>query len=385
MQLSIIVFAGYFLPFRGGYANSIFQLLSRLARKGYKVTVVTNNTEGAAEKEIIDGVEVIRLSCWNILGGTFPIPKITLHSMRMLRELGKSNYSIVNTQTRFFITSLIGLLFSIWYRIPHTHTERGSYHSIVTNKIIYYIGVFVDHTLGWLMVKHAIINIGVSSGACNFLKHIGARNPLMIPNGVNRAYLDQGKRFLNNKKTSSREVTLLFYGRLIYAKGVQDIIKVVKKLSEEDIQIKLNVVGDGNYLNALKLLVENLNISDKVKFMGELDSPAIIEIMNETDIFVNPSYSEGLPTTVLEAGAAGLAVIATDVGGTKDIITSSDYRSLYKPTDKEQLYRLIKRLIKNQALRQQQGKALHNFISKTFSWDDVSSRYVKLLSSIKTK
>lgn len=102
MKQRILIFAGYFLPYSGGYANSIFQLARRLVARGQAVTVVTSNTEGAAAEEVLDGVRVLRMPCWHLLSGTFPVPKFSRANFRLLRRLATEGFTVVNTQTRFF-------------------------------------------------------------------------------------------------------------------------------------------------------------------------------------------------------------------------------------------------------------------------------------------
>lgn len=384
MLISVIVFAGFFLPFRGGYANSIFQLSKRLVSRGHKVTIITTNTEGVTDEEIINGVKVVRLSCWKLLGGTFPVPKITIKNFQKIHKVRIDHSTIVSTQTRFFITSFIGLLYSMIHRIPLIHTERGSCHSVVPNKIVYLVGVIVDHIIGWSMVKKAKFSIGVSYKARDFLSHLGAKNAIMIPNGVNSIYLSEGERRLKESYQSLREFVIIYVGRLIYAKGVQDLIHAVKKLLLEKNKLELLIIGEGNYRENLEVLVSELGLSNNVIFLGELDSTAIVKYMSKSDIFINPSYSEGLPTSVLEAGAAGLPVIASDVGGTKDIIISDEYGIVYPAGDQQKLIISIRNLF-DYNLRLSMSKKLYHYIYTHFSWDDICIQYEKILLKCVTK
>jgi hypothetical protein len=68
--LSILIFAGYYLPYRGGYVESLHGLSKSLVKEGHTVRIVTNNVSKAPSDEIIDGVHVTRLPGWHLLGGT---------------------------------------------------------------------------------------------------------------------------------------------------------------------------------------------------------------------------------------------------------------------------------------------------------------------------
>jgi glycosyltransferase involved in cell wall biosynthesis len=380
-KFSVIFFAGYFLPYRGGYANSIFQLARQLRQKGHVVSVLTNNTENSPEQETRDGILIYRLDCWHILGKTYPIPKPTFKNYRILRAALPSKPFIISTQTRFFVTSIIGLLVAWLKKQPLIHTERGSQHSEHRKKVIYFIGLLVDHIFGWLLVKRANLNIGVSTGACAFLRHLGASRVELIPNGVNEFFLQAGDS-RPGVRASSDTISIIFFGRLIYAKGVQDLIKVFYRLSSKITKAKLYILGSGNYRSQLETLVNKNTPNREVVFTGELDSGGIIEIMKKSDIFVNPSYSEGLPTSVLEAGAAGLAVIATNVGGTADIVKSEETGFLYEPHHIDKLQGYLEVYATEPILRQKHGQALKAFIIKNFSWEKVALAYLEHFSKI---
>jgi glycosyltransferase involved in cell wall biosynthesis len=373
MGQRVLIFAAYFLPFSGGYANSIFQLAIRLSARGHKVTVVTANTENAKIEEIISGVQIYRLPCWNILGGTYPIPKPTATLWKVVRRLRADKYTIISTQTRFFITSFLGAIFARVYKIPYVHTERGSRHSIVKNKIIYGISLFVDHILGRWVVRGAQCVVGVSAAAKSFAIHLGAKEALVIPNGVNEEFIHP----LETRRTPliDGSIKLLYVGRLIYAKGIQDLLNAVASLRQAGKDISLTIIGNGPYLQNLQTLVSQLKLDKHIIFTGEQTREQILQTITQHDIFVNPSYSEGLPTSVLEAAAAGIAVIATDVGGTKEIVPSEQFGLLYTAGDVKELEKSIVRYCSNPELRKQAVMALAERTALEFSWTSVVLKY----------
>ena len=183
-KLHLAIFAGYYLPYRGGYAESLHGLARRLVEKGHSVTIVTSNSEKKCWAETMDGVEVVRLRTWHILGKTYPVVLPTWGTFRILRRLAKKRPDVVSTQTRFFTTSFLGAYFALRYHIPLIHTERGAYHSVVKNPLVDLLSRMIDHTAGTFVVRVAKRNVGVSLAACDFLKHLWARNIVHIPNGV---------------------------------------------------------------------------------------------------------------------------------------------------------------------------------------------------------
>ena len=169
---------------------------------------------------------------------------------------------------------------------------------------------------------------------------------------------------------------LIFVGRLVYAKGVQDLLVAFSRLERKN--LKLMIVGGGSYKSALKNIVDKLEINKSVSFKGELDRIECLKLMSKSDIFINPSYSEGLPTSVLEAGALGMPVIATDVGGTKDIINPQT-GILVSKKDICQLCNAINFMISNKKQRHKYQENITQFIKSNFDWDKIIRKWKKIL------
>jgi glycosyltransferase involved in cell wall biosynthesis len=110
-------------------------------------------------------------------------------------------------------------------------------------------------------------------------------------------------------------------------------------------------MGDGTERKALEKLSQKLGLESAITFLGTRNYQEAIGLIKATDIFVNPSYSEGLPTTVVEAALAKKAIIATDIGGTEEIIEDQKSGFLIEPHDPERLKEKIELLIENKELR----------------------------------
>jgi glycosyltransferase involved in cell wall biosynthesis len=96
------------------------------------------------------------------------------------------------------------------------------------------------------------------------------------------------------------------------------------------------------------------------------------------DIFVNPSYAEGLPTTVLEAGISGLNIIATDVGGTREIIQKSKNCIIIEPKKIE----FLKTSLKSMVLKKK-NQDLKKYILNTYEWLLLSKKFYDLIKKVK--
>ena len=358
-----LIWASFFPPHVGGYERNVFELAKRLVSEGHIVRVVTCNVNGASQEEVMEGVSVTRLPCWKLMNGLYPIPKPS----HELRRILKSKPDIENTQTRFFLLSLLGALHAWWKHIPMIHTERGTRHTVLSNRIVDLISRFYDHVIGKWVVRRGQ-SVGVSDAACEFLKHIGAVTPITIPNGIVNTGCSQ--------KIETLEPIILFVGRLIWAKGVQDLISAVKDIGRP---YRLEIVGDGPYRSQLEKVAKG---NCRIAFLGTVDNDKLGGIHSRATMFVNPSYSEGLPTCVMESTTFGTPTIATDVGGTREIIEHGVTGLLVKPHDVKDLTKSIQWVLDNRESAKGMATRAQLYTRTHYSWDKVVEDYIDLAKGI---
>ncbi len=117
-------------------------------------------------------------------------------------------------------------------------------------------------------------------------------------------------------------------------KGVYDIIEAAKRI--ENPNVVINLYGDGELEIFEKLIQEN-NLQDKVKIKGWISGEQKNKAIKESDIYILPSYNEGLPMSILEAMACGLPVISTPIGGIAEAVKDGVNGYLIQPGDYEAL------------------------------------------------
>lgn len=378
----ILIFAAYFYPHLGGVEKYAYELSRRLVQRGYEVDIVTCNTEGALAYEELDGIHIYRLPSWNALDSRYPIPKPCPTSFRILRKLLDKDYNVVNTVTRFFVASFLGLIFAKIRRVPLTHTELGAGHSIGSGKVVDSVGQAYDHTVGSLIVKSARVNIGISEAICEFLKHLGARNIRLIYDGIDTATFRKRDTDLRQRLGIANDICLItFVGRLIYAKGVQDLVSALPRAKTVVPNIELLIVGDEPYRAKLERLTLEAGCAQDITFLGEKPPTEIVDILSATDIFINPSYSEGLPTSVLEAAAVGIPIIAADVGGTREIVKNGETGLLIQPGQPEQIAEAVRLLAQNRQMADELGREARRLVEKRFDWDKVIDDWLECVLS----
>jgi glycosyltransferase involved in cell wall biosynthesis len=170
--------------------------------------------------------------------------------------------------------------------------------------------------------------------------------------------------------------TIAYVGRLIDGKGVGDLMNALAAL--EDPGFFCCVVGDGPRRQQLEAQAARLGLAERVVFMGYVGENDVIAILKAADVVVNPSYTEGLPSSVLYAALCGRAVVATDVGGTPEIVEDGTSALLVAPRDVAALSGALARTLADPALRARLGRAAFASASLRFSWDPAVDRFLEL-------
>ncbi len=372
--MRILVWSTFFSPHVGGYEKNVLELSRRLVQRGHQVAIVTCRVDNSPVVETISSLTVIRLPSLNLLGGLYPVPSPWALLLFFLSV--ESICDVAITQTRFFALSLAGAAYSKLYGIPLIHVERGSGHVSIANSVIRTMSRAYDHSAGRWVVRRAKAVVGVSTASCEFAEHLGARGAVRIPNGICPTE-GNGQR---EQDGSSKMV--LYVGRLIQAKGVQDLILAFRTLTNrsKDKWCSLAIVGDGPYKARLTELAGS---TEGIRFYGELVGEPLSAMYRAASVFVNPSYSEGLPTAVMEAVAAGVPVVATDVGGTGEIVQSGTAGLLVKPNNVPDLRRAIAWVLSNEEAAHLVAASCRERLIRGYSWDRVIDQYCNLLESVR--
>lgn len=159
---------------------------------------------------------------------------------------------------------------------------------------------------------------------------------------------------LESKKKSGGEFTLICVGRLTPEKGVDLLIKAMDLLvGKNGLKIKCKIVGEGKEETPLREMVANRGLEPYFEFVGFIPpGEDLYRQYDSADIYVLPSYTEGLPKTIYEAMARGLPIVATDVGGVSEIVSDHENGLVVPPNDSVKLAAAIKQLVLNKGMRE---------------------------------
>lgn len=170
-------------------------------------------------------------------------------------------------------------------------------------------------------------------------------------------------------------------GRLESVKGPEYFVEAIRFIVDEIPQAKFLIVGEGTLKDSLALRCQRLALGDKVVFTGWRED--IPEIMSVLDVLVLTSLNEAVGRVLLEAGASGKPIVATDVGGVPEILKNMKTGILVPPKDSQKIAEAVITLLKDEKARCEMGRAAKDWVNANFNEkkmaDELQNLYRALL------
>ena len=142
------------------------------------------------------------------------------------------------------------------------------------------------------------------------------------------------------------------------------------------------IAGGGPYADALIEQAGVENVRSSIKFTGPVSRDAVVNLLKEATVFINPSYSEGLPTSVMEASAMGVPVVATNVGGTVELIDDWVTGILITPGEPWKIEATLSFLLSGPKWAWGMGKRGREKMRKEYNWESVTTEYEELFKQV---
>jgi glycosyltransferase involved in cell wall biosynthesis len=206
--------------------------------------------------------------------------------------------------------------------------------------------------------------------------------PRIIPTGVDVEHFAAGDREKLRKHIAPGEHIVLFVGRLVEKKGVDDLITAFSLLSAH---LRANtwlwIVGDGEQAAHLRALASQRGVMERTVFWGKVPNPNLVDYYAAADLFVGPSVvadsgdTEGQGVVFLEAFAAQLCVLATRIGGISEVIESGKTGLLVEPRNPEKLANGIAKLLNNTNLRARLASNAFEKVVAEYDWINIAGSF----------
>ncbi len=349
-------------PLAGGAEVHLHETFSRIVKKGHSVTLVCSQFRGGAPRDIIDGIRVIRVGTRNFFNFAVPLWYLFFGSKY---DVVIDDVNKIPFYTPVYVRKPIVAIF---------HHLFGKSIFLETNAI----AASYVYASEWLIpgVYRNVPIVAVSESTKSELVEQGIpeHNIHIIHNSVDHTLYSTG----NEKK--ERSFTIGFLGRIKKYKSIDHLLQAFDLVKTEIADAKLVIIGDGDYLPALRKTASKMKHRDDITFTGYVPGKEKVRLIRGLDVVVNTSSKEGWGLTVIEANACGIPVIGTNVPGLRDSILDEETGLLYQYGDIEALTALLFRFFGDEELRRRLSKNALDWASK-FNWDDSADAFLKAITN----
>lgn len=350
------------MPHLGGVETYTFNLATELVKQGYDVIIVTSNYNN--EKNYVKNkISIYKLPVYKLFKNRYPILKKNNDYKSLINKLQDENIDYVLCNTRFYTTSFLAANFAKKNNLPIICIDHSSGHLSVDNKVLDFFGAIYEHFLTFRLKYKIKDYYGVSKRSNEWLNHFKIKASGVFYNSVDKNLYNEYKD-KNYRKEFNNKIVLSYVGRVIKEKGLYNLLDAFKLLEKKYQNLVLVIAGDGTSLNDLKEKYKSKNIV----YLGGVDHDEVMKLLSQTDIFIHPSmYPEGLPTVILEAGLMKNVVLATDRGGTKEVINKKT--GIIIEENVESIVENVEKLLNNEKLMNEYKENIHQEVKEKFTWN----------------
>ena len=198
----------------------------------------------------------------------------------------------------------------------------------------------------------------------------------IIPNGVDLSGFQPGPPIPDDGP-----LQVFCAARLIERKGQHHLIRAVKQLADEGVDVIASLAGTGDSLEAYQKLAQELGVAARIRFLGYVPREEIAQHYAAAHVFALPSYNEGMALAALEAMGAGLPLVLTRTGGTDDLVEEGVNGFTHAWGDVEALAGHLRRLAQDRPLARRMS-AVSRQRAAQFSWVGIAERYLGLFEDL---
>ena len=382
-QTSLCIVTHTFLPHVGGIERVVYEQCKRLMQKQFEPMVLTHRNY-TARNYVFDGIKVKCYDSMNIgfrLGIPYAIPHVS--SFKTFLESVKSN-DLIHVHGHPYLSSFLAAKIAKRYGKPLVLTQHNTF--IEYNNIWDTAEKLNDLAIGKQVIKDADKIIVVSNATRNYVLSLGAdpEKTVVLHNGVdlNRFKpLPEVKSEMRKKLGIAGDAdVVLTVRRLVYKNGIDTLLESAEIAVKKNPKLVFVVVGKGPDFGEVKERIAQLGIQRNFRLTGFVSDEDLPFYYNVADLFALPSKSgEGLPLVALEAMACGLPVVATNVGGTPEVL-SADYGKLVPPNSPVSLAEAVLEFSRKDLATLK--KKLRTMVEQKYSWDQNVTKLSKIYEEL---
>jgi PEP-CTERM/exosortase A-associated glycosyltransferase len=396
-QISVLHILDHSVPLFSGYSFRSRSIIHAQRALGLNPVVLTSPKHGSSADgmEEIEGIRYHRTALLDHDAlGELPFTREVKQMMRMARRIRavakQEKVDLIHAHS-----PLLNGLPALWVAwrlgVPLVYEARAFWEDAAVDHGTFAEGSLkyrVSRALETFLFKHTDGTVTICEAMRRELGERGVpiEHVSVVPNGVNLAEFAPAER--SNALASSLGLNggpvFGFVGSFYHYEGLRFLVENFSKIREQIPNARLILVGGGEDEVALKAMA---GTSDGILFTGRVPHSDIGEYYSLVDVFVCPRLRMRLtdlvtPLKPLESMAMGKAVLASDVGGHKELIEDGKTGILFAAEDVEDLVAQSVRLANDPALRTKLGEAGRQFVAKERSWDKLASRYIWLYDQV---
>ncbi len=369
----------------GGLAEHVASLAKAYGEKYGEVVVLTPGYGDFKEYEKEGNVEVYRFPAENIPAEDFPSWVAQLNTLFVnaaIPIIKEKDIQIIHAHD--WIVSNASIILKHLFRIPliatiHA-TEHGRRGGIYDDRQQFIH--FLEERLAYEAWKVIACSYYMRD-EISYVLHVPHDKIEVIPNGVfeieDSLVVSAEER---SKYALPYEHIVFFIGRHVYEKGLDVLIKAFSEALKVRDDLKLVIAGKGYYTEEAKNLVYSLGIAHKVAFLGFISDEERNKLYALSDVVVVPSRYEPFGIVALEGMKYGKVVIASDVGGLREVV-KHEYNGLtFFNENVESLKNQILRAVSDEQLREHLSKNALNTIKSEFNWYAIAQKTAKLYYNV---
>ncbi|MFA5099398.1 MAG: glycosyltransferase family 4 protein [Candidatus Omnitrophota bacterium] len=339
----------------GGITSYLLTLAQGFRARGHTVYVASSG-----------GDSVVRFSTQGVIHIPIPIKtkselnivKLGMSAFSLVRQLKHRRIDIIHSHTR--VTQVLGYMVQRFIHVPHVTTCHGFFKKRFSRSIFPCWGDAAI-AISDSVKEHLILDLGVP-----------ARDIRLVYNGIDVSFFSAATQINPDERRNMRRAAGLGDGpvigiiaRLSDVKGHQYLIHAMKLVLGRYPHAQLLIVGEGPMEHRLVALVRSLKIEKSVVFVPTV--VGTVKTLSMIDLYVLPSLKEGLGLSLMEAMAAGIPCIGSDVGGIRNLIHNGVNGFLVRPADPAGLAVAIQELLSDPGKSKAMGEQAHLFINRYFS------------------
>ncbi len=349
-------------PFAGGAEVHMHEIFKRIVLMGHEVTLFASMFEGAPAIEILDGIKIIRGGNRNLFN--FYVP------LKYKREFAKQNFDIVIDDI-----NKIPFYTPMFVKKPLLAISHHFFGKSIFKEAGFFAGTYVitaEKFVDYIYKKIPFAVVSESTLSEFRERGFDERKFEIVLNGITI------ENFPFKVQVETYEPSITYFGRLKKYKSVDHVLKAFAKVSTEFPNLKLNIIGSGDFKPYLENLANDLDVEKRIKFWGFVSEKQKIELLSQTFVVINPSIKEGWGITNIEANACGTPVISADSPGLRDSVSVGVSGELYPYGKIDILAEYLRKIISDSNYRKKLSEDSLRW-ARGFSWDKSAEKMLKLI------